>query len=57
MRVYTNQTLVTLWAYIKFAAVLGVLFVLVSQGLKVWQNDPNLQEIRELISTSTEEQK
>lgn len=52
MRVYTNQTLVTLWAYVKFAAVLGVLFVLVSQGLKVWQNDPNLQEIRELISTS-----
>jgi hypothetical protein len=48
MRVYTNRAMADLWSYAKLAATLAVLFVVVSQAAKLWRNDPNLQEFRNL---------
>ncbi|MEB3268631.1 MAG: hypothetical protein VKJ09_08840 [Leptolyngbya sp.] len=48
MRIYTNRALADLWSYLKLAATLAVLFVIVSQAVKLWQNDPSLQELRNL---------
>ncbi|MEM0979343.1 MAG: hypothetical protein AAGH78_03620 [Cyanobacteria bacterium P01_H01_bin.58] len=48
MRVYTNQPLRALWAYGKFAATVLVLFVLASQAVKIWGNEPAVKELKEL---------
>lgn len=49
MRVYTNEPLRALWAYGKFAAVVIVLLVLASQALKIWSDEPAVQELKELV--------
>ena len=51
MRVYTNPTLRRLVGYGKLLVGLAVLFVLLSQGAKIFQNDPALQELRDLLQT------
>ncbi|MEO1094326.1 MAG: hypothetical protein AAFX01_05445 [Cyanobacteria bacterium J06638_28] len=48
MRVYTNQPLRALWAYGKFAATLLVLFILASQAVKMWSNEPAVQDLKDL---------
>ena len=50
MRVYTNSTVRNLINYGKFFVGLVVLLVLLSQAVKVWNNDPSLQELRNLIN-------
>jgi hypothetical protein len=54
MRVYTNRAMADLWSYAKLAATLAVLFVVVSQAAKLWRNDPNLQEFRNLTEEEVE---
>lgn len=49
MRVYTNSTLRRLVGYGKLVVGLAVLFVLLTQGAKILQNDPALQELRNLL--------
>lgn len=48
MRVYANKTIMNLWAYAKLAATLAVLFVLVSQAMKIWADEPAVQRLKEL---------
>ena len=48
MRVYTNRAMADLWSYVKLAATLAILFVIVSQAAKLWRSDANLQELRNL---------
>ena len=51
MRVYTNQTIMNLWAYAKLAITVTVLFVLASQALKIWGDEPALRQIKELTES------
>ncbi|MEM6433826.1 MAG: hypothetical protein AAF773_08245 [Cyanobacteria bacterium P01_D01_bin.115] len=51
MRVYTNSTLRSLVGYGKFLAGIAVLLVLLYQGARILQNDPALQELRNLLQT------
>lgn len=48
MRVYTNSSLRNLISYGKLFLGLVVLFMLLSQAVKMWGNDPALQELRNL---------
>ncbi|WP_008314056.1 hypothetical protein [Leptolyngbya sp. PCC 6406] len=49
MRIYTNRTLAALWSYLQLAATAAILFVIVSQAVKLWGNDTNLEQIQNLI--------
>ena len=49
MRVYTNSTLRSLVGYGKLLAGLAVLLVLLYQGARILQDDPALQELRNLL--------
>ncbi len=52
MRVYTNQTITVLWSYVKLAAALGVLGAVVFYGFNHFQNDPTLQQLKNLTGIS-----
>lgn len=56
MRVYTNPKIRHLINYGKFFVGLIVLFVLLSQAVKIWNNDPALQELRNLINPEQTDQ-
>jgi hypothetical protein len=56
MRVYTNSTVRNLINYGKFFVGLVVLFVLLSQAVKIWNNDPALQDLRNLINPEQTDQ-
>lgn len=49
MRVYTNSTLRSVMNYGKALIGLVVLFVLLSQAVKIWGDDPAVREIKNLI--------
>ncbi|MEL6382713.1 MAG: hypothetical protein AAFQ89_09605 [Cyanobacteria bacterium J06626_18] len=51
MRVYTNRTILNLWAYAKLAIAVAVLFFLASQALKIWGDEPALRQIKELTES------
>ncbi len=55
MRIYTNRTLSALWSYLQLAATVAVLFVIVSQAVKMWGNDTNFQQIQNLIQNKQAE--
>ena len=55
MRVYTNSTFRNLLNYGKLLLGVVVLFVLLSQALKIWGNDPALQELRNLLQSEPTE--
>jgi len=55
MRVYTNSTFRHLLNYGKLLLGVVVLFVLLSQALKIWRNDPALQELRNLLQSEPTE--
>ncbi|MEM9009031.1 MAG: hypothetical protein AAGE59_36675 [Cyanobacteria bacterium P01_F01_bin.86] len=47
MRVYANKFILNLWAYAKLAAALALLFVVISQAMKIWEDEPAVQQIKE----------
>ncbi|WP_160299516.1 hypothetical protein [Leptolyngbya iicbica] len=51
MRVYTSPALRTAVSYAKLFLGLAVLAVLLFQAAKIWGNDPNLQNIQNLLKT------
>jgi hypothetical protein len=53
MRVHTSQSIVTLGSYLKLGLSLVVLYVLVSQAFKYWQQEPSVQQLQQLIETET----
>jgi len=55
MRVYTNPALRNLIAYAKLAAAIAIVFVVVSQAIRIWGNEPALQEIRNLTEQAQPE--
>jgi len=55
MRVYTNSTFRHLLNYGKLLLGVVVLFVLLSQAMKIWGNDPALQELRNLLQSEPTE--
>lgn len=48
MRVYTNQIIRNLWAYVSLIAMIAVLFMLVSYAMKIWSDEPAVQQLQEL---------
>jgi hypothetical protein len=48
MRVYTNRALAEIWSYAKLAATLAILVLIVTQAVKLWGNDANLEQIKNL---------
>lgn len=56
MRVYTDSTFRTLVNYGKLLLGVVVLFVLLSQAVRILGNDPALQELRKLLQTEQTEQ-
>ena len=56
MRVYTNPALRNLLNYGKLLLGVVVLFVLLSQALRIWGDDPALQELKNLLQTEQTEQ-
>lgn len=56
MRVYTSPVLRHVINYGKLLLGVVVLFVLLSQALRIWGNDPALQELKNLLQTEQTEQ-
>jgi len=56
MRVYTNSTVRNLISYGKLFLGLVVLFVLLSQAIKIWGNDPSVQELKNLVNPEQTDQ-
>lgn len=56
MRVYTSPALRHLINYGKLLFGIVVLFVLLSQALRIWGDDPALQELKNLLQTEQTEQ-
>lgn len=56
MRVYTDTAIRNVINYGKLFLGLAVLFVLLSQAVKIWGNDPSLQELRNLMQPGQTEQ-
>jgi hypothetical protein len=50
MRVYTDSGLQKLFNYAKLGIGLIIFFVLLSQAVRIWNNDPALQEVRQLLT-------
>ena len=55
MRVYTNSALRNAVSVAKLAAGLAVLGVLLFQAVKIWGNDPVIQNIQNLLKTEQAE--
>lgn len=55
MRVYTNRTVSSLWSYLKLGITLAVLFVLASQAVKFLEDEPAVQQLKQLIETAQPE--
>jgi len=56
MRVYTSSSLRNLVNYGKLFLGVVVLLVLLSQALRIWGDDPALQELRNLLQPEQTEQ-
>ncbi len=55
MRVYTDDGTRKLISYLKLGLGVVVLLVLLSQAIKIWSNDPAIQELRNLLNTEQAE--
>ena len=51
MRVYTNSTLRNLVSYAKLLIGLVFLTVLLFQAVKIWGDDPTIQDLKNLLQT------
>jgi hypothetical protein len=51
MRVYTDDGTRKLISYLKLGLGVAVLFLVLTQAVKLWNNDPALQELRNLLQT------
>lgn len=56
MRIYTSRRVEALFSYVKLAAAVGLFVVFMGFASKVWENDPNVREIKELIQAAPSNQ-
>ncbi|MGF1458395.1 MAG: hypothetical protein ACFBSG_05145 [Leptolyngbyaceae cyanobacterium] len=55
MRVYTNSTIRSLVSYSKLLIGVAILFVALNQAMKIWGDDPAIQEIKNLLQPQSEQ--
>mgnify|MGYP001791188683 CR=1 FL=1 len=56
MRVYTDTTLQAIIGYGKLLLGVVILVVMLSQAMRIWGNDPAVQQIKELLQSEQAEQ-